>query len=576
MGAKRRMAGLQKLPVGVEDFEEIRKEKFYYVDKTGLIEQLLNKWGKVNLFTRPRRFGKSLNMSMLRSFFEIGTDPELFKGLYISENQELCESYMGKFPVIFISLKGVNAENFENAQKILVKIINGETRRLLGHLERSCLSDIDRRMFEKLLEEDMNQASLEYSLRELSELLENYYKEKVIILIDEYDVPLAKANTRGYYDQMALLIRNFFENALKTNSSLKFAVLTGCLRVAKESIFTGLNNFKVFPITKVAFDEYFGFTDPEVKQMLSYYGMEQKYDTVREWYDGYRFGKVDVYCPWDVINYCSDHIDDPDILPQNYWANTSGNEVIQQFLECMGKEQKLTKTELERLVNGEIVQKEINQELTYKELYSSMDHLWSALFMTGYLTTRGEPDGNRYNLVIPNREIRNIITNHILKLFKENVAHDGKTVNEFCNALLAGDAESVEQIFMEYMAKTVSVRDTFVRKPTKENFYHGLLLGILGYKEGWFVTSNREAGNGFSDIMIQIDDEDTGIIIEVKYAENGHEEQECQNALRQIAEQEYMVAFEQNGIHKILAYGIACNRKKCRVMMESFSLHIPN
>ena len=283
-----------------------------------------------------------------------------------------------------------------------------------------------------------------------------------------------------------------------------------------------------------------------------------------------------MYCPWDVINYCSDHIDDPDIPPQNYWANTSGNEVIQQFLECMGKEQKLTKTELERLVNGEIVQKEINQELTYKELYSSMDHLWSALFMTGYLTTRGEPDGNRYNLVIPNREIRNIITNHILKLFKENVAHDGKTVNEFCNALLAGDAESVEQIFMEYMAKTVSVRDTFVRKPTKENFYHGLLLGILGYKEGWFVTSNREAGNGFSDIMIQIDDEDTGIIIEVKYAENGHEEQECQNALRQIAEQEYMVAFEQNGIHKILAYGIACNRKKCRVMMESFSLHIPN
>lgn len=570
------MAGLQKLPVGVEDFEEIRKEKFYYVDKTGLIEQLLNKWGKVNLFTRPRRFGKSLNMSMLRSFFEIGTDPELFKGLYISENQELCESYMGKFPVIFISLKGVNAENFENAQKILVKIINGETRRLLGHLERSRLSDIDRRMFEKLLEEDMNQASLAYSLRELSELLENYYKEKVIILIDEYDVPLAKANTRGYYDQMALLIRNFFENALKTNSSLKFAVLTGCLRVAKESIFTGLNNFKVFPITKVAFDEYFGFTDPEVKQMLSYYGIEQKYDIVREWYDGYRFGKVDVYCPWDVINYCSDHIDDPDIPPQNYWANTSGNEVIQQFLECMGKEQKLTKTELERLVNGEIVQKEINQELTYKELYSSMDHLWSALFMTGYLTTRGEPDGNRYNLVIPNREIRNIITNHILKLFKENVAHDGKTVNEFCNALLAGDAESVEQIFMEYMAKTVSVRDTFVRKPTKENFYHGLLLGILGYKEGWFVTSNREAGNGFSDIMIQIDDEDTGIIIEVKYAENGHEEQECQNALRQIAEQEYMVAFEQNGIHKILAYGIACNRKKCRVMMESFSLHIPN
>ena len=570
------MAGLQKLPVGVEDFEKIRKEQFYYVDKTKLIEQLLDKWGEVNLFTRPRRFGKSLNMSMLRSFFEIGTAPELFDGLYISKNEELCKQYMGKFPVIFISLKGVNAENFADAQKIMVKIINEEARRLLGHLDLKKMDDMDRRLFNQLLDEGMDTASLFYSLRELSKILEKYYKEKIIILIDEYDVPLAKANAGGYYDQMALLIRNFFENALKTNSSLKFAVLTGCLRVAKESIFTGLNNFKMFPITKVAFDEYFGFTDSEIREMLSYYGMEQKYDTVREWYDGYRFGKVDVYCPWDVINYCSDHMDDPDIPPQNYWANTSGNEVIQKFLECMGQEQKLTKTELERLVNGEIVQKEINQELTYKELYSSMDHLWSALFMTGYLTMRGEPDGNRYNLVIPNREIRNIITNHILKLFKENVAHDGKTVNKFCNALLAGDAGSVEQIFTEYMAKTVSVRDTFVRKPTKENFYHGLLLGILGYKEGWFVTSNREAGNGFSDIMIQIDDEDMGIIIEVKYAENGHEEQECQNALRQIAEQKYMTAFEQNGIHKILAYGIACNRKKCRVMMESFSLHIPD
>lgn len=404
---------LKKLPVGIENFREIRQDNFYYVDKTKLIEQLLTQWGKVNLFTRPRRFGKSLNMSMLKAFFEAGTELELFDGLYISGNRELCENYMGRFPVISISLKGINAEDFDGAYRLLVRMINAEARRLWQLLKRKELDDIDKRMFDELLSGEMSQDTLVYSLRELSELLEKHYGEKVIVLIDEYDVPLAKANENGYYEKMILLIRNLFENVLKTNDSLKFAVLTGCLRVAKDSIFTGLNNFKVYPITKVAFDEYFGFTDDEVREMLDYYGMKQDYETVKDWYDGYRFGNVDVYCPWDVINYCSDHLEEPELPPQNYWLNTSSNETIYHFIDGMGEQQKVTKAELELLVNGEAVQKEINQELTYKELYLSTENIWSTLFMTGYLTKRGEPDGTRYNLVVPNQEIRSIITGHM-------------------------------------------------------------------------------------------------------------------------------------------------------------------
>lgn len=562
------MAEWMKLPVGIEEFEKIRRNGFYYVDKTGLIEELLKQWGEVNLFTRPRRFGKSLHMSMLKSFFSIGSDPGLFDGLKITQDTKLCEEYMGQFPVISISLKGVNAANFQDAFRFLIRIINAEARRLWVLLDGEKLDCIDRKILEDLLDRRMEMDTLVYSLRELSEILERYYGKKVIILIDEYDVPLAKANENGYYDEMVLLIRNLFENALKTNSSLKFAVLTGCLRVAKESIFTGLNHFKIYPITKAVFDEYFGFTDDEVREMLRYYGMEADYETVKEWYDGYRFGKVDVYCPWDVINYCSDHIDDLKLLPQNYWLNTSSNEVIHRFIDSAGKLGRLTRAELERLVNGETVQKEIGQELTYKELYTSMDNLWSTLFMTGYLTQRGEPVGNLYNLAVPNQEIRNIITEHILKSFKEDIGKDGEMVTAFCTALAEGKPDVVEGLFTGYMEKTISVRDTFVRRAIRENFYRGILLGILSYKEDWIVRSNRESGDGFSDILITIDGTDTGIVIEVKYAEDGSEEKECRDALKQIADKRYEASFRQEGVHKIINYGIACNKKKCRVMME--------
>lgn len=562
------MAGLKKLPIGIENFEEMRREDFYYVDKSHVIEQLLTQWGKVNLFTRPRRFGKSLNMSMLQSFFEIGKDKTLFDGLRISDNQELCEEYQGKFPVVSVSLKGINGATYEEARRFLIKTINEEARRLSVLSDSTELDETDHELLTQLKKKEMTNDSLVYSIRELTELLEKHYGSKVIVLIDEYDVPLAKANENGYYDEMVLLIRNLFENALKTNNSLKFAVLTGCLRIAKESIFTGLNNFKVYSITDKSFDETFGFTDAEVRELLRYYGQEKYYETVKEWYDGYRFGNVDVYCPWDVINFCSDHLADPGLEPKNYWANTSGNSVISHFIDSVGKPQKLTRMELEQLVNGGIVQKEINSELTYKELYSSIDNLWSTLFMTGYLTQRGEPSGNRYNLVIPNREIRNIITNHILKMFKENVKDDGKTVSDLCDALLNQNPEKVELIFTEYMKKTISIRDTFAQKPTKENFYHGLLLGILGFKENWSVMSNRESGDGFGDILIRIEDEDVGIVIEVKYADDGNLQGECEKALQQIIDIRYTEALEQEGIHTIIKYGIACYRKKCKVLMR--------
>lgn len=563
-----KMAGLKKLPIGIENFEKLRQEDFYYIDKTRLIEQLLTRWGEVNLFTRPRRFGKSLNMSMLQSFFEIGKDKTLFDGLRISDNQELCEEYQGKFPVVSVSLKGINGATYEEARRFLIKTINEEARRLSVLSDSAELDETDHELLTQLKKKEMTNDSLVYSIRELTELLEKHYGRKVIVLIDEYDVPLAKANENGYYNEMVLLIRNLFENALKTNNSLKFAVLTGCLRIAKESIFTGLNNFKVYSITDKSFDETFGFTDAEVRELLRYYGQEKYYETVKEWYDGYRFGNVDVYCPWDVINFCSDHLADPGLEPKNYWANTSGNSVISHFIDSVGKPQKLTRMELEQLVNGGIVQKEINSELTYKELYSSIDNLWSTLFMTGYLTQRGEFSGNRYNLVIPNREIRNIITNHILKMFKENVKDDGKTVSDLCDALLNQNPEKVESIFTEYMKKTISIRDTFAQKPTKENFYHGLLLGILGFKENWSVMSNRESGDGFGDILIRIEDEDVGIVIEVKYADDGNLQGECEKALQQIIDIRYTEALEQEGIHTIIKYGIACYRKKCKVLMR--------
>ncbi len=559
----------KRLPLGMENFEKLMQEEFYYIDKTDLIIELLRNWAEVTLFTRPRRFGKTLNMSMLKSFFSIHSDQTLFEGLKITEETELCEKYMGKFPVIFISLKGIEALTYEDAFHAAVQTINRAASEV-DYLEKSnVLSDADKGLFKELLNSEMSAPAFMGSLLTLSRLLTKHHGMKTVILIDEYDVPLAKAFEHGYYEQMVSLIRGFLGNALKTNDNLQFAVLTGCMRISKESIFTGLNNFKIYSITDKRFHTAFGFTDTEVRELLHYYGQDEYYETVKEWYDGYHFGRIDVYCPWDVINFCSDHLEDAKLSPKNYWANTSGNSVIRHFIESVNEPQMLTRMELERLVNGGMVQKEINQELTYNELYDSIDNLWSTLFMTGYLTQCGEPDGNRYNLVVPNREIRNIITEHILKMFKEKIKNDGETLNAFCEALMNQKVEKVEELFTEYMRRTISISDTFAQKPTKENFYHGLLLGILGFKEDWSVLSNRESGDGFSDILIQIEDEDIGIVIEVKYAEDGNLEEECQRAMKQIIDTRYVEALKQEGVHTILKYGIACYKKTCKVALET-------
>ena len=556
----------KKLPIGIEDFEKLRQYDFYYVDKTGLMKELLQNWGEVNLFTRPRRFGKSLNMSMLKYFFEIGSDPALFEGLEISKEKQLCEEYMGKFPVISISLKGINAGCYETARAMAVKTINEEASRFQYLLDDECLTQDEKETFSMLLKRNMDDAALFGSLRDLSRLLQKHHGRKVVLLIDEYDVPLAKAFEQGYYDQMIVLIRNMFEQGLKTNGNLFMAVLTGCMRVSKESIFTGLNNLRVLSIADVRFDEYFGFTDKEVREMLAYYDKSLYYETVREWYDGYRFGAVDVYCPWDVINYCDLLRSNPKAQPQNYWCNTSSNDAVRRFIEMA--DVGATKMEIEKLVAGEKITKEIHQELTYQDMYSTIENLWSLLFTTGYLTQRGEPEGRQFHLAIPNKEIREIFEMKIVDLFKENVKKDGETLDRFCEALKNGETDSVQRQFQAYLRKTISIRDTFVKKKMKENFYHGILLGILGFKASWNVFSNRETGDGYSDLLITIPDEAIGIVIEMKYADDGNLDADCKKALEQIEGNHYEEELYDEGMDDILKYGIACYKKRCRVMKK--------
>ena len=556
----------KKLPIGIENFAELQKEDFYYIDKTVLIKELLTGQAKVTLFTRPRRFGKSLNMSMLKYFFELGTDKKLFSKLKISEETALCEEYMGKYPVISVSLKGMNAGNYEKALEMAVEVIRSEARRFQYLLDSERLTSYDKEAFIALLQEDMKEGTLCSSLKVLSELLEKHHGSKVILLIDEYDVPLAKAFERGYYDQMVLFIRNMFEYALKTNESLKFAVLTGCMRISKESIFTGLNNLKVLSVAEVQFDEAFGFTDKEVRELLEYYELSDHYNEIKEWYDGYQFGNAEVYCPWDVINYCDALRVEPYAQPKNYWSNPSSNEAVRRFIQESDKAS--VRREIENLVAGEVIKKEIHQELTYKDMYASIDNLWSVLFTTGYLTQKGKPEDNRFPLAIPNMEIRNIFTTQIMDFFKENVPKNRAALNEFCKALKNGDAEGVEKQLTEYLRRTISIRDTFVKKQMKENFFHGILLGILSFGDTWSVSSNKESGDGYSDILLETDDGETGIILELKYADDGNLDTACKKALAQINRNRYEEILLDEGVPHILKYGIAFYKKRCRVMAD--------
>ena len=561
------MRNRKKLPIGIDSFEKIIRHNFYYVDKTEMITELLHNWGEVNLFTRPRRFGKSLNMNMLQSFLEIGCDKSLFNGLKVSREKELCEEYMGKFPVISLTLKNVEGLNFESARKSLKNTLGMEAWRLSALAESSRLTEEEKNSYKALTVVDdhgdfkMSDATMEKALLILTVLLEKHYGKKAVLLIDEYDVPLDKAFQYGYYDEMVSLIRNMFGNVLKTNSSLFFAVLTGCLRIAKESIFTGLNNFNVFSITSVQFDEFFGFTDDEVAEMLKYFGLSDYHETIREWYDGYQFGKKAVYCPWDVISYCRNLCADPDAIPEDFWSNTSSNSIVSRFID---KANKQTRDEIENLISGETVIKEIKQELTYNELDKSIKNLWSILFTTGYLTQRERIDSRKLRLAIPNREIKELFELQIREWFQEKSSEDVKKLDKLCMAFPDGDAETIEDLFNDYLWNTISIRDTAV-KGRKENFDHGVLLGLLSHMENWAVWSNIESGEGYCDILLEVPENRVGVVIEMKYAQEDRMEAACTEALKQIEQRQYAARLKSDGMKNIVNYGIACYRKHCKV-----------
>ena len=564
-----------KLPVGIDDFEKIRKNSFYYVDKTNLIEQLFSNWGEVNLFTRPRRFGKTLNMSMLKSFFEIGADSALFEGLYISRNKQLCEEHMGKYPVIFLSLKNVEGLNFEAAKYQMLELVAKEVGRFDFLTQSENLTESDKGRYCALttflngryaMDEDL----LYGSLQTLSELLYKHYGKKTVILIDEYDVPLDKAFQHGYYREMAALIRAMFGKALKTNDALEFAVLTGCLRVSKESIFTGLNNFKILSITDSRFDEQFGFTDEEVRELLTFYHVENRFEETKEWYDGYHFGNVDVYCPWDVINHVDRIKDDPKASPEAYWINTSGNDLVKRFVD---KASKTTRNEIERLIAGKVIEKQIRLDLTYDEIDNSIENLWSVLFTTGYLTHAGISDEGAYRLVIPNKEVREVFKLQIQEWFKKSIFSNTEQLQNFWKAFEEGDTDGIEKYLNRVLSNSVSVFDTKSQNGEKESSYHNLLVGILTGNADWLVKSNVEAGEKFADIIVETDDPDAGIIVELKYAKEFKDmEQACRNALEQIKDRRYEEYLLNDDRRDILIYGIAFCKKRCKAEVEKCTI----
>ena len=556
-----------KLPVGIEDFREIRCAGFYYIDKTDLIEQLLNNWGKVNLFTRPRRFGKTLNMSMLQRFFEINADESLFNGLSIMQRKDLCDEYLGKFPVVFLTLKGVDGLTFDKARQKLTSLVAREADRFHFLKGSSSLTDNEKERYLALVRMDngkysMDEDTLESSLQTLSELLFRHYNKKVIMLIDEYDVPLDKAYQNGYYNEMVSLIRSLFGDALKTNEFLQFAVLTGCLRVSKESIFTGLNNFKILSVTDVRFDEQFGFTETEVKKLLEDYHLESHLSEIKEWYDGYHFGDADIYCPWDVINHVDLLCENPGELPQCYWINSSGNALVKRFISMANK---TTRDEIERLISGEPIEKFIRQELTYDEIDNSIDNVWSVLFTTGYLTQTGVTEQGAYKLIIPNREVREVFRSQIQDWFNDKIRHNTERLTDFWNSIEKGKPEEIEQYLNWTLSNSISVFDT----KEKENSYHALLIGLLTGNSDWIVRSNVEAGEGFADIIIEPENPDSGIIIELKYSrEASGLKKACEKAVSQIKDRRYYEYLRNDGRPDITLYGIAFYKKRCKVVIE--------
>lgn len=563
-----------KLPVGIEDFQEIRRNGFYYIDKTGLIEQLLDSWGKVNLFTRPRRFGKSLNMSMLRYFFEIGTDMTLFNGLHIMQRKDLCDEYMGRFPVVFLTLKGVDGLTFEKATNKLIKIVALEAERFIFLKNSDKLTDNEKQRYCALVKMQdgkyaMDEDTLESALQTLSELLYRHYGQKVVILVDEYDVPLDKAYQNGYYKEMVSMIRSLFGEALKTNEFLQFAVLTGCLRVSRESIFTGLNNFKIFSITDARFDEQFGFTEDEVGKMLKDYHLEEHLAEMKEWYDGYHFGDADIYCPWDVINRVDDLCDTPEAKPKCYWINSSGNALVKRFVSIANR---TTQDEIEHLIAGEPIEKSVRLDLTYDEIDKSIDNIWSVLFTTGYLTQADMTEQGAYKLVIPNKEVRTVYILQIQEWFKQKIADNTEQMAHFWKAIEDGNAEIIEQYLNQTLSNTISVFDTKAPEMEKENSYHTFLAGMLTGNTDWVVKSNVEAGEGFADIIIKPQNPNDGIIFELMYSKEASGlDKACERAIKQIRDRRYLEYLKNDGRHNMIFYGIAFYKKRCKVVVEKLN-----
>ena len=531
---------------------------------------------QVTLITRPRRFGKTMAMNMLNSFLDIRKDSRhLFKGLEIFDEVEICEKWMNQYPTLFLSFKDVDGTTFENAFNFLKFIISEACKQHVYLLDSDEIDEGDKLVFQKLKTCSASMMEIQSCILRITNMLKSYYKKPVILLIDEYDVPLDKAFQNGYYKEMVSLIRGLFGQALKTNEFLQFAVLTGCLRVSKESIFTGLNNFEINSIVDIAHDEQFGFTDDEVRKLLLDYDRSERYPDVKEWYDGYHFGNTDIYCPWDVINFAKKLVWDPSARPSAFWINSSGNDMVKRFVD---KADQTTRDEIEKLVAGGFVEKQLRLDLTYDEIDNTIDNLWSVLFTTGYLTKAGEvrlPDSGSYayKLVIPNKEVREVFVLQIQEWFKAVVAKDDDTMKLLSRAILDKDEKQIARQLNIVMSRMISILDTKASDDMKENFYHGLLIGLLrGSNPGWLIKSNRESGDGFSDILIKPEDPDAGIVIEVKYAKEMISlDAACEAAMAQIKEKRYDEALRDEGRCDILAYGIAFCRKRCRVVGEKIN-----
>ena len=563
----------KKLSIGIENFTKLQTEDFYYVDKTMLIKELLDNWAEVNLFTRPRRFGKTLNMSMLQYYFEDKRDQftgekidnsYLFEGLNIKAEGEKYTKYMGKYPVINLSLKSAKQPTYKMAYESLIDEIMKEYRRHNFILNSDKLLQSEKKIFLDISNGEAKEIEYAKSLQFLSSCLEKYFGSKTIILIDEYDVPLENAFFEGFYDEMISFIRSLFESALKTNPSLEFSIITGCLRISRESIFTGLNNLNIISILNNRYAEYFGFTAEEVEELCDYYNIQEKYETAKKWYNGYTFGHKNVYNPWSVVKYIYDVLGDSHVFPTSYWANTSSNSIVKSLIE---RADDITKGEIEALIEGKTIEKPVHEDITYDDVYDNLDNLWNFMFFTGYFKKISERmDENTQEkfveLAIPNLEVKYIFRTKILKWFNEKIKSEDLSI--LYTSIINGEVDVFQKEVNRLLKKTISFNDAY------ENFYHGFMIGLLSHMDGYIVKSNRETGDGRCDIYIKpLSIFDKAVIIEMKVCDKPKELfTKPQDALQQIEDKKYAYELNESGYEDIIKYGMAFYRKDCIIKIK--------